>query len=114
LDKLKRKLTNNELLKLIKDNLIDLEEEGHDSKTGHGLFILPKPWKIEYTKYLNEEETKMVRYNTLEEVPEWGKPTVKKLINLELLNGDENGNLDLSRDMLRIFVIEDRAGLYDF
>lgn len=114
LDKLKRKLTNNELLKLIKDNLIDLEEEGFDSKTGHGLFILPKPWKIEYTKYLNEEETKMVRYNTLEEVPEWGKPTVKKLINLELLNGDENGNLDLSRDMLRIFVIEDRAGLYDF
>ena len=56
----------------------------------------------------------MLRYNKLEEVPEWGKPTVEKLINLELLNGDENGDLDLSRDMLRIFVIEDRAGLYDF
>lgn len=112
--KLNRKLTNNELLKLIKDNLIDLEEKGHDSKTGHGLFILPKPWKVDFTKYLDEEEEDMPRYNKLEEVPEWGKPTVEKLMNLELLKGDENGNLDLSRDMLRIFIIEDRAGLYDF
>lgn len=110
LDKLKRKLTNNELLKLIKDNLIDLEEEGHDSKTGHGLFILPKPWNLNYT-YEEEEE---VRYQRFEEIPEWGKPTVEKLMKLELLKGDENGNLDLSHDMLRIFVIEDRAGLYDF
>ena len=54
-----------------------------------------------------------MRYNKMEEIPEWGKETVDKLINLELLKGDENGNLDLSHDMLRVFVINDRAGLYD-
>lgn len=109
-DKFNKKLSNKEVLALIKQNLIDLEEEGHDSKTGHGLFILPKPWNLNYT-YEEEEE---VRYQKFEEIPDWGKPTVEKLMKLELLKGDENGNLDLSHDMLRIFVIEDRAGLYDF
>ena len=113
LDKLKRKLTNIELLKLIKDNCIDLEEEGFDCKSGHGLFVLPKPWMIDYSKYLDEEEEYMPRYNTLDEVPEWGKTTIEKLMNLELLKGNENGDLDLSHDMLRMFVINDRAGLYD-
>lgn len=61
-----------------------------------------------------EKEVDNMRYQKLEEIPEWGKPTAEKMIKLELLKGDENGNLDLSRDMLRIFVIEDRAGLYDF
>lgn len=113
LDKLKRKLTNNELLKLIKDNLIDIEEEGFDCKTGHGLFVLPKPWNIDYSKYLDEEEEYMPKYNNLEEVPEWGKSTVEKLMNLEVLKGDENGNLNLSYDLLRTLVIHDRLGLYD-
>ena len=111
LDKFNKKLSNKELLALIKQNLIDLEKEGHDSKTGHGLFILPKPWNLNYT-YEEEEEVK--RYQKFEEIPEWGKPTVEKLMKLELLKGNEKGELDISHDMLRIFVIEDRAGLYDF
>ena len=113
LDKLKRKLTNTELLKLIKDNVIDLEEKGFDCKTGHGLFILPKPWKIDFQKYIEMEDDDMPRYNTLEEVPEWGKATIEKLMNLEVLKGDENGNLNLSYDLLRTLVIHDRLGLYD-
>lgn len=51
-------------------------------------------------------------YNTIEEVPEWGKATVQKLINKGLLKGNENG-LDLSYTLLRLFVVNDRAGLYD-
>lgn len=65
-------------------------------------------------KFFVKEDENMPRYNTLDEIPDWGKPTVEKLMKLDLLKGDENGNLDLSHDMLRIFVIEDRAGLYDF
>ena len=76
LDKLKRKLTNSELLKLIKDNLIDLEEEGHDNKTGHGLFILPKPWEIDYTKYLDEEVEDMSVIKRL--IDEYGEEVVEK------------------------------------
>ena len=51
-------------------------------------------------------------YNTIDEVPEWGKATVEKLLNKDLLLGTETG-LDISYDMLRILVINDRAGLYE-
>lgn len=52
------------------------------------------------------------RYNTLDEVPEWGKETVKKLLNNGALQGSETG-LNLSEDMLRVFVVNDRMKLYD-
>lgn len=51
------------------------------------------------------------RFNTLDSLPEWAKPTIQKMIDKGLLNGDGVG-LDLSRDMLRIFAVNDRAGLY--
>ncbi|MBR1760897.1 MAG: N-acetylmuramoyl-L-alanine amidase [Schwartzia sp.] len=52
------------------------------------------------------------RYNALAEMPDWAKPTIEKMIAKKLLSGDGKG-LDLSHDMLRVFVIHDRAGLYD-
>ena len=57
------------------------------------------------------QESKETRYQTLEEVPDWGRPTIEKLIALEMLQGNESG-LNISEDMLRIFVIHDRAGMY--
>jgi len=82
LDKLKRMLTNVELLKIIKDNLIDLEEEGHDSKTGHGLFILPKPWTVDYSKYLDEEDEEMSVVKRL--VDDYGEEAVEEYFRAEL------------------------------
>ncbi|MDR2167267.1 MAG: N-acetylmuramoyl-L-alanine amidase [Clostridiales bacterium] len=52
-----------------------------------------------------------VRFDSVEEVPEWGRGTVEKLVELGHLRGDCAG-LDLSVDMLRILVIHDRAGLF--
>ena len=51
-------------------------------------------------------------YNTVEEVPDWGKATVNKLINKGILKGNEKG-LDLSYTLLRLLVINDRAGVYN-
>ena len=51
-------------------------------------------------------------YNKVEEVPEWGRATVQKLINKGLLKGNEKG-FDLSYTLLRLLVVNDRAGLYD-
>ena len=51
------------------------------------------------------------RYNTLAEIPDWAQPTIKKLISLGALKGDDSG-LDLSYDMIRMFVINDRMGVY--
>ena len=52
-----------------------------------------------------------MRYNNLNEIPAWAKETIQKLIAKGLLQGD-GSNLNLSEDMIRIFVINDRAGLY--
>ena len=52
------------------------------------------------------------RLNTLEEMPDWAKPTIKKLVSKGFLAGTDQG-LDLSLDMVRMFVIHDRAGCYN-
>lgn len=54
----------------------------------------------------------MENYNTIDEVPEWGKETVKKLIAHGSLKGDTAGNLNLDLNLLRMLVINDREGLY--
>lgn len=54
----------------------------------------------------------MERYNTIDSLPEWAKPTIQKMIDKGILNGNGE-SLDLSLDMLRVFVINDRSGLYE-
>ena len=55
---------------------------------------------------------KMV-YNYIDDnMPDWAKPTIQKMLNKGLLQGDEKGRLRLTEEMLRIFVINDRAGVY--
>jgi len=59
------------------------------------------------------EETEMI-YNYIDEnMPEWAKPTIQKLVDKGLLKGNEKGELGLNETMLKIFVVNDRAGLYD-
>ena len=65
--------------------------------------------KEEVIQIMNEQKTV---YDTIEEVPEWAKPTIRKLIDLGLLQGEGNG-LGLTYDLLRVLVVNDRAGLYD-
>lgn len=45
-------------------------------------------------------------------IPSWAKSTVTKLIKKGLLKGNDNNSLELSRLMMRIFVILDRAGCF--
>lgn len=52
-------------------------------------------------------------YNYIDDnMPEWARPTVQKLVDKKILKGDENG-LNLTEELLRILVINDRAGIYD-
>ena len=51
-------------------------------------------------------------YETIEDVPEWAKPTIRKLMGNGILQGDGSG-LGLTYDLTRVLVINDRAGLYD-
>ena len=45
-------------------------------------------------------------------MPDWAKPTIQKLVNKGYLKGDEEGKLGLTTDLLRVLVINDRAGIY--
>lgn len=50
-------------------------------------------------------------YNTVAEVPEWGRATVQRLVNAGALEGTGIG-LGLTHTMIRLLVINDRMGLY--
>jgi len=58
------------------------------------------------------ETTQVIeRFNSIAQMPDWAGPTIEKLVKKGYLVGDGTG-LDLSRDMIRMFVIFDRAGLF--
>ena len=60
-----------------------------------------------------EESVEMI-YNYIDEnMPDWAKPTVQKLIDKGALKENEKGELLLTDVMLRIFVANDRMGIYD-
>ena len=52
-------------------------------------------------------------YKKIEDVPQYGVATITKLLNKGYLQGDSNGELNISEDVLRMYVVNDRAGLYD-
>lgn len=58
-----------------------------------------------------EEDEDVIRYNAVKGMPDWAQATIQKLIDRGYLSGSGT-SLNLSEDMLRMFVINDRAGLY--
>ena len=57
-------------------------------------------------------KNKMVYAWVDDNMPDWAKPTVTKLMRKGYLKGDNEGKLMLDDNMLRILVINDRAGIY--
>ena len=53
------------------------------------------------------------QYRTLDEVPEWGRDTVRYLLAKNYFRRQEDGTLPLTETLLHALVINDRAGLYD-
>ena len=45
-------------------------------------------------------------------MPEWARPTITKLVNKGFLKGDSEGKLGLTYDLMRLLIINDRAGIY--
>ena len=52
-------------------------------------------------------------YHYTQDVPDWGRATVQKLLDKGIFCGAAKDDLNLPEGMLRIFVVNDRAGLYD-
>jgi hypothetical protein len=77
---------------------------------------------LNYKEETNKEETEVAetRYNSIADMPDYAKATITKLVDKNVIGGygtkkDEDGrpaDLDLSVDMVRLLVFNDRAGLY--
>ena len=63
-----------------------------------------------------EELRNTVKYKIYDYVddnmPEWARPTIQKLVDKGFLKGDEEGKLGLTEDLMRMFIVNDRAGVY--
>ena len=66
-----------------------------------------KLW-LAFKDRLEEEEVK--RYNTIDEIPKWGRDVIKLMIDKGVFADVKN--LNLSEDMIRTFVFNDRMGMY--
>ena len=65
------------------------------------------PWETQPKPEEDEEEDEM-RYNKLEEIPDWGKDAIKRLVNAGAFA--DTSKLDLSYDMVRQFVLLYKVG----
>lgn len=63
------------------------------------------PWE-DFLKGVNK-----VIYKTFNDLPDWAKPTIQKMMNRKSIVGDAKGELNISEDMVRTFVILDREGV---
>lgn len=52
-----------------------------------------------------EDEDMATRYNSVNELPEWAQEETQRLVDRGALKGDENGNLDVTMDMLRTMIV---------
>ena len=52
-----------------------------------------------------EDDDMATRYNTVAELPEWAQEETRRLVDRGALKGDENGNLDVTMDMLRTMIV---------
>ena len=57
-----------------------------------------------------KEEAKVV-YKTIDDVPDWGKGIILKLIDRGNIMVGDGGAINISQDMLRMFVILEREGV---
>lgn len=59
------------------------------------------------------QDLKPFIYNYIDDnMPAWARPTIKKLKDNGFLVGDEHGRLGLTMEMIRMFVVMDKAGMF--
>ena len=93
--------------------LAELYELGGEKKMTKDERIDFDDLKSRVVKIEADTENSRPKYNWTLACPEYAQSTIHKLTQKKILKGDENGQLNLSEDMCRIFVILDRAGVFD-
>ncbi|MBR3705045.1 MAG: M15 family metallopeptidase, partial [Oscillospiraceae bacterium] len=88
-----------------------IQWDDHGAWTGAMILAGKLPPGMPPCTQRREENTEM-RYDTVEQCPQWAQASVRKLIERGYLAGNGRG-LDLSGDMVRMIVILDRALVFE-
>jgi hypothetical protein len=65
------------------------------------------------TARVEQLEKQCMQYDYMDDnMPSWAKPTVQKLMDKGLLEGDDSGKLGLTMDTLKVLVVLDRNGAF--
>lgn len=82
---------------------MDLEEEGWDRFTGHGLFILPNPEDIDVSVHEDTEETAGGDIMKFEDVENdrWSVSSINLLSDLGLIQGYPDGTFKPEQPVTR-------------
>jgi len=100
-------ISENWQLKMKEDEQMSTEEKNQLNNLTTEVYELKKT--IEEIK---NSSNKMI-YNYIDSnMPSWARDTVQNLVTKGYLKGNENGELSLSEDMLRILVLLDRANVF--
>ncbi len=59
-----------------------------------------------------EDSDAMETYKTIADAPDWARSTLKKLMDKKALQGDGNGNINVSEDFCRTMVVLDRLSVF--
>lgn len=78
--------------------------------------VITESEELTMTQYEELKQTKQDKpmvYDYMDaNMPDWAKPTIQKLMNKGALVGND-GKLGLTMDMIKVFCVNDRMGLYD-
>lgn len=66
---------------------------------------------VEQVEKLTVEKDRVYHYT--QELPDWARPTIQKLLDKGIYAGATESDLNLPETLMRVLVINDRAGLYD-
>ncbi len=112
------RLPMEEVLRIRNKYVKDVLDTGKDLKSGYGYYkygaeqLNAELDYMELKKQVKELKELNKVYNTIEEVPSWARPTIKKLVNRGSLSGDDKGHLNLNLNLIRELLINDNEGLY--
>lgn len=93
IDKTGRPLKRAALLRFFRDNCVDLETPGHDSKTGYGAVVLPDPDTIDVWAYQEKgpEGMKVENFKDAAQISEWAKEGIQKCLDAGIMDGVGDG-----------------------
>lgn len=106
-------LANGDLSYTIEFGEFNLLEDEEDGGLTMEQFEEIKRMLEDITNRLEALENNKLIYNHIDEnMPDWAKPVMRKLIDKGYITGVEENELGLTYEMIRMFVILDRIGIF--